>query len=427
VHRDRAVKITSFGTVTRSRSPDMESSPAASSTGKRPLEPDTEAGSRKKRATERNIVLSGPTPAAILSRFSEFREAEKLIDVTVTCGALQFPCHRNVLAAGSGYFLALFESHFSDSESATCNISTEDIEPEALKQSIDYLYCGKLERCCEEDLQPLGAAASYLRIDPLLQSVWLSMKSRLTIANCVSTWTFADKYSLNGLCSAALEFAARNFQAMATEGGDDVTSGNSLTMLPFTLITDLLAKENLRPRSEQIVFNVALSWLRAQRTTPAEADAAKLWGCVRFALLPRESADQLFDEPLLAHPSCREVLLKSFIPAAYGGKPPHRFPDTVEAAKNLGFSVQRCLVEEMPKETIFELCSPITSTPRNESFEVITASGLLGTLSCAIRTDNVYHYRQTHRTEYHFTPRGGGASDKVEIALDQARRVEWKQ
>ena len=96
-------------------------------------------------------------------------------------------------------------------------------------------------------------------------------EARLTVENCVSTWLFADSYALDALYSAALHFAAKNFQAIATEGGDCVTATNSLTMLPFALIADLCARENLRPRSEQVVFDAALSWMRAQRTTPSEA------------------------------------------------------------------------------------------------------------------------------------------------------------
>ena len=46
--------------------------------------------------------------ARLLSKFAKFREQEEFIDVRLKVGEDVFPVHRNVLAAESDYFFAMF-------------------------------------------------------------------------------------------------------------------------------------------------------------------------------------------------------------------------------------------------------------------------------------------------------------------------------
>lgn len=394
-------------------------------TGKRSLDPETEDASRKRLANDdvvEDIVVNNGG-LRLRSRLTEFRREGKLIDVTVVCGAREFPCHRSVLAAGSDYFLTLFEIGLADSTSAVCNVSTEEVQPEALAKALDFIYEGSV-RCDYAGLQPLGAAASYLRIDALLQNVAMAMKARITVSTCVVTWMFADMYSLRELAAEASAFAAKSFQALSEY---DTDPGSSLTALPTSLMMSLLAMESLRPRAEQVVYEVGLRWIRAQSTPLSDEDTATLLAHVRFALLPKATADNLLAEPLLAGPACRTLLLQAFIPAAHGVKAEHRFPDSLEAAKALGFSPARCLEYVTPLE-LYRMCKPAVVNRAYTNVEVVTASGLRGTFVALHRPPT--HHWEPPRWEYRFTLTGGatGAPSLPQaspINIQDVHLLEW--
>jgi len=390
---------------------------------KRPFEPETDELSRKKPAHEDIVLDSGIVLSAgsrLISRLSEFRLQEKLIDVTVVCGMRHFPCHRNVLAAGSDYFLTLFDGHFADSASAVCRVSAEDATPEALSKVIDFLYEGKVA-CCEDDLQPLGAASSFLRIDKLMHCVATAMKARVSVYNCVATWTFADKYAIRELATGACRFVATHFQAVSTGGGVAV-SDCPLMALPSALMNEILAREDLRPRSEQVVYDVALRWMRSQPKLPSDDEVAKMMAHVRVALLPRETALAMLHEPLLAGTACRELLLRAFIPAAHGAKPQCRLPDTVNEAKEMGFSAARCAQAEMPALDIFNLCKPVSQRRSYGGTDVITASGMYGTFTAQWTGHHHFNHYQ-NAWDHKFTPQGSNHAEPIQV--ENVRLLEW--
>ena len=402
-------------------------SPASSSTGKRSLEETTQGVSRKRAAVEK-VEVQQESGDQLVRRLSEFRRQEKLTDVVVRCGDLCIPCHRNVLCAGSTYFDGLFSGQFSDSESATCILSTDDVAPQALEKCIDSLYAGGVT-CCEDDLQSLCAAASYLCIGALLSDVADALNSRLSVNNCVSTWILADSLSLGKLASCASNFVANGFQALATEdmASEMVDAGTSLIHLPKTLMNSLLADRcnNLRVRSEQVVYEVVIKWMRAQSRSLSDEDIAELICNVRVALLPHSKAEQLLNEPLFAGSKSRKVLLKAFIAANHGKRPPCRFPDTVEIAIAQGHTPEACLERKMPFVEVFDLCKPLGSREQGV-VEVITASGLRGVVK--IQRD-----RYSHLTHLVFqqtkTPDGMLVVGAPEVPIKQAdvRLLLWKQ
>lgn len=104
---------------------------------------------------------------------NELRKSRTLCDVIICCGSREIPCHRNVLAAVSPYFRAMFTSilvllflkflfqHISETsmycilgdmiESVQRRVSIQSVEPEVMQQLVDYVYTSEIcitQVCC---------------------------------------------------------------------------------------------------------------------------------------------------------------------------------------------------------------------------------------------------------------------------------------
>ena len=65
--------------------------------------------------------------ARLLSKFAKFREQEQFIDVRLKVGEDVFPAHRNVLAAESDYFYAMFTDGMKESNQEVIELKDENI------------------------------------------------------------------------------------------------------------------------------------------------------------------------------------------------------------------------------------------------------------------------------------------------------------
>lgn len=94
----------------------------------------------------------------VLLKLLEFRRDERYSDVSVTVGNVQYPCHKVVLAATSGYFDKLFNSEYSDKEAP--NISSEEVVV-VFGLVLEYMYTGKIV-IMSENVYDLLVASDFL-------------------------------------------------------------------------------------------------------------------------------------------------------------------------------------------------------------------------------------------------------------------------
>jgi hypothetical protein len=76
----------------------------------------------------------------MLNRLNSLRSEKIFTDATVCVGQEEFLCHRNVLAASSPYFRAMFTSELREGKETL--VSFNDISPWIMKRIIDYIYTG---------------------------------------------------------------------------------------------------------------------------------------------------------------------------------------------------------------------------------------------------------------------------------------------
>ncbi len=90
------------------------------------------------------------------------RKENQLCDVVINVGGKAFHAHKNVLAAGSSYFLAMFTSGFREAAESEVNIAGK---AEIFEFILDFVYTGVMKISPETVLELLEMACYMQLID----------------------------------------------------------------------------------------------------------------------------------------------------------------------------------------------------------------------------------------------------------------------
>ena len=212
----------------------------------------------------------------------------KLCDIEVHVEGQPFLAHRVVLAAGSDYMAALFEAGMNDSTQRV--IDLPDMSASAFKAVLDFLYTGEAK--CSDDLAQLTTllnVAGRLQVLPLQRSAAKLLRERLTPASCVSIWREADRLTLPDLVDDARRVALTRFEEL----------GDALLDMQLGWLRMLLEEDALTVTSEEVAFDAAVRWCRAQRPDPDTA--AQLFSAIRYPQIARPFYRERVLPELLLH------------------------------------------------------------------------------------------------------------------------------
>ncbi|KAG8181744.1 hypothetical protein JTE90_028282 [Oedothorax gibbosus] len=73
---------------------------------------------------------------------SILNNTDSFADVTLKCGSIEIPVHRNILSARSNVFAAMFKSKMTESQGV---VDIVDIKAKVLKYVLKYIYSGKID------------------------------------------------------------------------------------------------------------------------------------------------------------------------------------------------------------------------------------------------------------------------------------------
>ena len=155
----------------------------------------------------------------LLASFGALRRAGQLCDVVVVVDGAdgggapaRFDAHRVVLAAGSGYFRALFTSGLRESAQAVVDVG--ELDASAARDVIEFLYSGRLDARASTLAATLRAAAR-LDVRPLLELGAAFLADGLAPETTLASWAVAsamgDRPELAPLRAACERAAARDF------------------------------------------------------------------------------------------------------------------------------------------------------------------------------------------------------------------------
>lgn len=156
-------------------------------------------------------------PACQMSRdFGKLLEDRKFSDFVLVVNGQEIRAHKNILAARSPVFAAMFEHDLEDQKSGRVEIT--DLDYEAVREMVRFIYTGRASnmRSLSEGL--LAAADKYA-LERLKVEAERYLCSRLTVENAAKLLTLADRHSAGGLKAAVLDvIVTRAEEVLRTSG-----------------------------------------------------------------------------------------------------------------------------------------------------------------------------------------------------------------
>ncbi|XP_078691891.1 kelch-like protein 40 isoform X1 [Branchiostoma floridae x Branchiostoma belcheri] len=212
---------------------------------------------------------------ALARGLSDMRTADVLTDVTLLVDDQRFSAHRNVLAAASPYFYAMFTGGLH--EAGQKEIRIHEVDGDVMGLLLDFIYTGtvSLKPDMVQEVKALLQTADLFQITVLLQACEEWLLKFLTPTNCTSLYFLASAHNCRRLTQAAKWMLGGNFT--------EVSFGEEFLSLELAQIVELVADDSLEVRVESDVFEAAVRWLEHTGTAGEPAD--RLLRHVRYYLM----------------------------------------------------------------------------------------------------------------------------------------------
>ncbi|XP_005451247.1 kelch-like protein 30 [Oreochromis niloticus] len=241
-------------------------------------------------------------PQSMLEGLRSLCSHPKLVDVTLSAGGRDFPCHRGVLALCSMYFRCMFSGDFV--ESIAARVELHDVDPEILSCLLDFAYTGKLT-INQKNVEGLICTSSKLQFQTVRAVCSRYLQHQIDETNCLGILEFGDIHGCPEVVAKAWAFLLENFEA--------VQQGEEFLLLGKDRLISCLSDERLQIRSECARVEAILKWVRHHRESRL-CHLPELLTLSRLSLLSLDYlADTLLKDSLLqASPSCTEAVEKIY-------------------------------------------------------------------------------------------------------------------
>ncbi|XP_078141890.1 kelch-like protein 30 [Centroberyx gerrardi] len=237
-------------------------------------------------------------PQSILEGLRSLCSHPKLVDVTLSAGGRDFPCHRGVLALCSMYFRSMFSGDFV--ESIAARVELQDVDPDILSTLLDFAYTGKLT-INQGNVEGLICTSSQLQFQTVRAVCSRYLQHQIDATNCLGILEFVEIHGCPEVVAKAWAFLLENFEA--------VQQGEEFLLLGKDRLVACLSNEGLQTRSECTRVQAVLTWVRHHKESRL-CHLPELLTLTRLSLLnPDYLADNLLKDSLVqASPSCREAV-----------------------------------------------------------------------------------------------------------------------
>ena len=213
----------------------------------------------------------------LMKRLNSQRAQSYLCDITLVAKeGKEFRAHRNVLSAASPFFAKLLQSDMKEREEGI--IRLEEISESIMEDILEFIYTGSVV-INEENANDLVIAADYLLIVCLKTISARFLEKQMTIANCISTFYFAEKYQCEELVTNSRKFVLDNFAS--------VTELDEFLNLEAEEVERWIASDEICIGAEEDVFKVILKWVE-QNKGERKARFEELFRHVRLVLISRD-------------------------------------------------------------------------------------------------------------------------------------------
>ncbi|XP_016138282.1 kelch-like protein 30 [Sinocyclocheilus grahami] len=185
-------------------------------------------------------------PQSILEGLRSLCSQPKLVDVTLSAGGQDFPCHRGILALCSHYFRSMLSGDFV--ESIAARVEFHDVDPNVLSSLLDFAYTGKLT-INKNNVEGLICTSSQLQFHTIRTVCSRYLQHQIDATNCLGILEFGEIHGCPEIVAKAWSFLLENFEAVQQHEEFLMLEKDSLRELlglaKLSLFTESYLTENL--------------------------------------------------------------------------------------------------------------------------------------------------------------------------------------
>ena len=214
-------------------------------------------------------------------KLGQFRENGEFIDVRLKVDKSIFPAHRNVLAANSDYFHAMFTNGMKESNQEVIELKDKNLSALGLKVVMDSTYSGDL-LVNKENVFEVLTTANHLQMAIIVRQC-CDFLDKEYIQGCIDIQTylhllkFADLHGLKDLKENILCKMASLYKEVCE-------SEEFLSHIDADQFLNLIGRDDLSAPSETFVFKSVMQWIKHKKEERMTV-AAKVIGAVRLGLV----------------------------------------------------------------------------------------------------------------------------------------------
>ncbi|XP_066279900.1 kelch-like protein 24 [Branchiostoma lanceolatum] len=239
-----------------------------------------------------------PHAGSLLQGLQELRSDNLLTDVVLCVSKKEIPCHRNVLAACSEYFRAMWCS--GHRESKEHRVTIHEVSPGALQLLVDYAYTSKVT-ITEDNAVTLLEGANFFRILPVRDACMTFISNNLSAEDCLQMLHIGNMLSCLDLENKARLCALKEFAAVSK-------TPEFLFLTKDQLIT-LISSDGLNA-TEEVVYTSVLTWINHD-TGERNKDMKELMELVRFPFMDKQYFFENVEGNETVHKACQDIVTEA--------------------------------------------------------------------------------------------------------------------
>ena len=186
----------------------------------------------------------------LLRHLSNLYQNHLFNDIILCVDGFEFPCHKNVLAASSPYFMAMFSSNLTERHQQ--RIFLKEMDSKIMTLVLDYIYTGEVS-LSEETVQNLLSAANLFQLIALRNGCAEYMMNHVTVSNSIGMYFFARAHQCEVLARQAKEIINHKFADLCRE--------QEFLALPSDKLLEIIKDDELDVASEEEVYTACIAWL----------------------------------------------------------------------------------------------------------------------------------------------------------------------
>ncbi|XP_078620528.1 kelch-like protein 24 [Branchiostoma floridae x Branchiostoma japonicum] len=196
-----------------------------------------------------------PHAGEVLKTLQEMRREGLLVDMVLSVGGADIPCHRAVLSSCSAFFRGMLGNNNCSCSCHTLSdqkkLTLQDVNPESLKLLVDYAYTSQVT-ITSENVMGLLEAAILLKIRPVCDACAKFLGDNVTASTCLTLMRLASEFSYPEVGKKAKEVALKNFAT--------IQNSREFLNLSRDEVIKLISNDALNTKNEETVFEAVMRW-----------------------------------------------------------------------------------------------------------------------------------------------------------------------